>query len=189
VAISALYVTLLFGSNLLEMQGTEDGLTAHSAKTTFELLCPKQSGVLDWVTTVLRYLLLAVSYTLSIRSYKELDFKRFIFLIFLLSNTQVVVRAVLVFAGIESTTYHEFYYHSLLLNLLGTLLLLPYSEFNLNVNQPPGAAVLENFQAFINYIPGSHILRCYALFKDEVDGGNKFTQCFDACLAVRKIKM
>lgn len=86
--------------------------------------------------------MLAFSYTLSIKSYKELDFKRFIFIIFLLSNTQVIVRAILVFAGIEYQAYHEFYYHSLLLHLVGTLILLPYSNFNLNVNQPPGAAVL-----------------------------------------------
>lgn len=90
----------------------------------------------------MRYVLLAVSYSLSIKAYRELDFKRFVFLVFLLSNTQGVVRALMVFLDIVSTTYHEFYYHSLLLNLLGTLLLLPYSEFNLNVNQPPGAAVL-----------------------------------------------
>jgi hypothetical protein len=50
--------------------------------------------------------LLAVSYTLSIKTYKELDFKRFIFLIFLLTNTQVIVRTVLVFVGIDNTIYH-----------------------------------------------------------------------------------
>jgi hypothetical protein len=73
--------------------------------------------------------------------------------------------------------------------MLGTLILLPYSNFNLNVSQPPGAAVLENFQAFINYIPGSHILKCFALYKDEQENCKKYTECFDACLAVRKIKM
>lgn len=45
-------------------------------------------------------------------------------------------------------------------------MLLPYSNFNLNVNQPPGAAVLENFQAFINYIPGREILKCFATYRD-----------------------
>ena len=117
-------------------------MTPHFARLTFEMLCPKQSSYLDWVTTVMRYILLAVSYSLSIKTYKELDFKRFLFLVFLLTNTQGLFRALMVFLGIVSTTYHEFYYHSLLLNLLGTLLLLPYSKFNLNVNQPPGAAIL-----------------------------------------------
>lgn len=97
---------------------------------------------MDWITTILRYVLLFISYTLSIKTYKELDFKKFIFLIFLLSNTQILVRAVLVFNQIEKSSYHELYYHSLLLHLFGTLLLLPYSNFNLNVNQPPGSAVL-----------------------------------------------
>jgi hypothetical protein len=142
VAIAGAYILLIFGFSKLELDVAADGLTEHSAQLTFELLCPKQSGILDWVTTVMRYILLVVSYTMSIRAYKELDFKRFIFLLFLVTNTQGLVRAALVFAGIVSTTYHEFYYHSLLLNLLGTLLLLPYSEFNLNVNQPPGAAIL-----------------------------------------------
>lgn len=118
-------------------------MSATSAQLTFEFLCPKESGVLDWITTLFRYLLLFISYTLSIKTYKELDFKKFIFLIFLLSNTQILLRAVLVFNNrIEVSSYHEFYYHSLILHLLGTLLLLPYSNFNLNVNQPPGSAVL-----------------------------------------------
>ena len=141
VGLSCGYTGALFLFNFLELE-TVDGLTPHSARLTFEMLCPKQSGILDWVATVMRYILLAISYSLSVKAYKELDFKRFLFLIFLLSNTQGVVRAGMVLTGIITTTYHEFYYHSLLLNLLGTLLLLPYSEFNLNVNQPPGAAVL-----------------------------------------------
>ena len=90
---------------------------------------------------------------------------------------------------IEYQTYHEFYYHSMLLNLLGTLILLPYSAFNLNVNQPPAASLLENFQAFINYIPGRDIIRCFALYKDDQERTSKYSECFDACLAIRKIKM
>lgn len=141
IGVSFLYVVGIMVVSVIDLEwmgGWDEG----SAQLTFEFLCPKESGALDWVTTVLRYVLLLISYTVSIKTYKELDFKKFIFLIFLLSNTQILVRAVLVFNRIETSSYHEFYYHSLLLHLFGTLLLLPYSNFNLNVNQPPGSAVL-----------------------------------------------
>ena len=69
-AISSLYVLVLFIVNLLDLLVTYNGINQYSARLTFEFLCPKQSGVFDWVTTILRYVLLAVSYTLSIKSYK-----------------------------------------------------------------------------------------------------------------------
>lgn len=45
-------------------------LTPFGAVQTFEFLCPKQSGTVDWITTLLRYVLLAISYTLSIKTYR-----------------------------------------------------------------------------------------------------------------------
>ena len=48
----------------------ECSLTPYGAVQTFEFLCPKQSGTVDWITTSLRYFLLTVSYTLSIRTYR-----------------------------------------------------------------------------------------------------------------------
>jgi hypothetical protein len=64
------------------------------------MLCPKESGVGDWIATLFRYSMMAVAYSLSIRTYKELDFKRFLFLIFLLSSTTVIVRMGLIAANI-----------------------------------------------------------------------------------------
>lgn len=142
LAIGAGYSVLVGLANFAELHIGSESLTPFAGQMTFELLCPKLSGVVDWIATLMRYLLMSLSYSLSIKTYKELDFKRFLFLIFMLSNTQVIVRIIMVANNIEETTYHEFYYHSLILNLLGTLLLYPYSKYDLLVQQPPGTAIL-----------------------------------------------
>lgn len=38
-------------------------------------------------------------------------------------------------------------------------------------------------------MPGRDILRCFALYKDTEEQSTRYSDCFDACLAVRKIKM
>ena len=133
--------------------------------------------------------MLVSSYVLSLKTYKELDFKRFILRIFLLSNVQILLRFVLTRFEITSQTYHEFYYHSLLHNLALTALLVPYSQFNSNVQPPPGEAVLEHFDAFLSYNPGKFILSSFAAHLDTLHGGQKHTECFGAFLQLREIKM
>jgi hypothetical protein len=64
---------------------------------------------------------------ISIYTYNELDFKFFLILVFALTNTEVVLRLFLAKADITKTTYLEFYYHSFVMNLFGTLIMFYYS--------------------------------------------------------------
>lgn len=69
ILLGSIGYSLLIGlANYIDLQ--VGGLGQNSATLTFEFFCPKQSGVVDWFATMLRYLLLAVSYTLSIRTYR-----------------------------------------------------------------------------------------------------------------------
>ncbi len=142
ILIASVYSLLISGLawiNLIPDIGTLD---QYKAELIFEFFCPKVSGFADWIITVIRYISLAISYSLSILAYRELDFKRFIFFIFVLSNMQVLMRCIFVYAEIDDRTYHEFYYHSIFLNFCGTLILYPYTNFNSYVRQPPSTAVL-----------------------------------------------
>lgn len=101
--------------------------TPHYGILVFEFFCPKESSVYDWVVIAVRFLAMAFVYTSSIYTYSELDFKRFLLLIFCLTNTEVILRLFLAYSEITKTTYNEFYYHSFFMNLFGTLIMFYYS--------------------------------------------------------------
>lgn len=50
--------------------------------------------------------MMSIVYALSLKTFRNLDFKGFLLLIFLINNTQVLLRIVLSQLGIEETTYH-----------------------------------------------------------------------------------
>lgn len=95
---------LAFG-NTLDLY-LDSSLTRNYAELPFEYLCPKKSGISDWIANTFRFILLLVSYVLSLKTYKELDFKRFIFLIFLLCNSQVILRFFFLLFGLNISSYH-----------------------------------------------------------------------------------
>jgi hypothetical protein len=72
----------------------------------FEFFCPKESSPFDWIVIILRLLCMAYIYIICIYSYSELDFKKFLILIFILTNTEVILRLFLVIGSINETTYH-----------------------------------------------------------------------------------
>jgi hypothetical protein len=101
--------------------------TPYYGNLVFEFFCPKESNIYDWIVTAVRFIAMAHVYIISIYTYNELDFKRFLILIFILTNTEVILRLFLAFEVITKTTYHEFYYHSFIMNLFGTLIMVYYS--------------------------------------------------------------
>ena len=70
IIISLVYSLIISLTNFLNFVINEDALTFWSGEFTFELLCPKQSGLIDWFVTFFRYVLFAFAYTLSIKTYK-----------------------------------------------------------------------------------------------------------------------
>lgn len=71
VVLVCLAYSILIGlGNYASLHIGSLSISGWSAAVTFQFFCPKQSGVLDWSATLFRYFLLAVSYTLSIRTYR-----------------------------------------------------------------------------------------------------------------------
>lgn len=83
-----------------------DGGSPTNGMIIFQFLCPKQSSPFDWCVSFLRFMLMAFVYVVSISTYDQLDFKRFLLMIFVLNNTEVILRISLAFSNINGTTYH-----------------------------------------------------------------------------------
>ena len=58
----------------------------------FEFFCPKKINFCDWILTSVRFLLFCLAYVSCIWTYPELDFKKFLFFVFLLGNILTILR-------------------------------------------------------------------------------------------------
>ncbi len=110
---------------------------------------------------------MAYVYIISIYTYNELDFKWFLFLVFALNNTEVILRGFLAVEDVTETTYHEFYYHSFVMNLFGTLIMFYYSAIKEQRNRPLSIPILESFKAFLQNSLGFSVLTLYAQHLDK----------------------
>jgi len=99
------YSVVIMMLNLLEML-VWNPLTNAQSIISYEYFCPNGSGVFDWLLTIIRYMLVSIIYYLSTTTYKELDFKRFVIVVFFLDNSQSIMRLFISTNSIENHTYH-----------------------------------------------------------------------------------
>ena len=71
------------------------GMEPHQSYLFFEYFCPKKTTSIEVAVSVLRVIALLFVLYLSLLTYDELDFKKFLFLIFLISNLSIVPHVVI----------------------------------------------------------------------------------------------
>ena len=103
---------------------------------------------------------------MSIHVYKELDFKRFLIVLYIISNTEVFLKILSNIIDISGQAYHEFYYNSFLTSLAGTLMIAYFGRFKELVNPLPDKGIINDWDAFMNLELGVNILKCYAKYLD-----------------------
>jgi hypothetical protein len=133
---------------------------------------------------VLRFAFMAYVYIISIYTYNELDFKWFMILVFTLTNTEVILRLFLALEQITATTYHEFYYHSFVMNLFGTLIMFYYSTIKEQRYRPLSIPILESFKAFLQNSLGFSVLTLYAQHLDTQNKTHIYSETFSACIEI-----
>ena len=95
---------------------------------------------------------------LSLWTYDELDFKKFLFLIFFCSNLTIIPRAIVNIWGNPTEFSFEIYYATYIVQLLDTVIMVYYSGINQELTQPAMQGVLQSWEAFHNLSLGMNIL-------------------------------
>lgn len=152
---------------------------------TYQYFCPKLPSTFDLIVTIVRLLTLAFVLYLSLWAYEELDFKKFLFLIFLISNLYIVPHVLLTigkhYFQYDITNRDSIYYTSFIVELLSSCLILYYSGINKQLTQPAMQGVLQSWQAFHNLKLGMDVLFNYAEYKDAHSEGHKYNfRCLES---------
>lgn len=106
----------------------------------------------------IRILTMGFVFYLSVWTYDELDFKKFLIMIFFSSNLFIIPHVFLFISDYKITKRDSIYYTSYVIELLNTCIIMYYSGINRKLSQPAMQGVLQSWQAFHNLKFGMEIL-------------------------------
>lgn len=143
-----------------------EGLEADKAFFSFQFFCPKYGSIAESSFSIIRFVILAFVFYLSIWTYEELDFIKFFFLLYAFSNLSIIPKAIFYFSQVDPFINRlPIYYMSFIIELFNTCIIIYYSGINKIFSQPAMQGVLQSWQAFHNLYLGMDILMEFAIQK------------------------
>lgn len=136
-----------------------EGTNWENSHFIYEYFCPKAHLIIiEKVVAGIRILTMGFVFYLSVWTYDELDFKKFLIMIFFSSNIFIIPHVFLFISDYKITKRDSIYYTSYVIELLNTCIIMYYSGINRKLSQPAMQGVLQSWQAFHNLKFGMEIL-------------------------------